>query len=474
MYKKRFAKWGFGKNKRRAARNQDRRTLECSKEAGSGSLCTEYTPSTRQEARPSLGGRLPLLQENIYIILSEIRHWNDHNFSANNWSRASQHKTLLPVRHKQPDRHDSSELYRTFALGSRLFEMGEGALAGRLVRKAFLVLESVLESGEATMMGYMIRTMYHMRDQGQLAVLRLFLRHSQMLSVSRQGGKACSPQGGPLVPIFARLAPLAGDELAEVLERMWRCNIDMLEQHLGSRHLSLYDQLISSFAERWLGERLDACRDVFFSTLTEFAHDVEAAASSSGSDDGSAADADPHPGASIPDIYKLLLKLVQTRPPEEGNAEQFAEQLLESASPDALPSLPSLPISSTAPYADKLTATYTARAELSFPTRAKTAAYARKLLASSCARRRDWHGCLAHKRAVVSLRAAVYGYHNPRVVLEMLSLEDALRRAAASVTAAGCNDDGDRVISDLWLAEAAEVRRLALEGAGKCVGSITD
>ena len=310
------------------------------------------------------------------------------------------------------------------------------------------------------------------------------------------------------MPIFAQLAPLGGTELAEVLERMWKCNIDNLENHLGPRHLSLYDQLISSSSERWLGSRLDASRDVIFSTLTAFAQDVEAAASSSSSssssdvgDDGPGEDssshaADPHPGASTPEIYKLLLKLVQTRPPAEGNAEQFAEQLLVSSSPSAVPS-PSLPSVASSALATSYSYSYSYSStipptsqysypdptgmipppsEPDFPTRAKTAAYARKLLARACARRRDWPGCLAHMRAVVALRAAVYGEHNPRVVLEMLSLEEALRRGATAAAAAGVGvgvggGEAER-LEEQWLAEAAEVRRRALVGAGGWVAGV--
>lgn len=157
-----------------------------------------------------------------------------------------------------PDAFASTEMYRSFGLAATLWTRGQGRLAGKAVRRAFLLAEEALRDpvegvgvgvgGDAMLMWNVVDVVNEMCHWRQGRLLRLFLRHLEAMaacraprhpvravardlllaasSSSRGGVSGCDDNGA--------CDDGGGDELAEVAERAWRCNLDRVRLLFGA------------------------------------------------------------------------------------------------------------------------------------------------------------------------------------------------------------------------------------------------
>ena len=158
MYKKRFAKWGFQKNSR------------CPEKAASpwttGNV--HRRPSIREY---NLVGKLapapqPSHDEHLSsAFLLSVRNWSGgffDNLSYQQWTTTSQ---MPSERIKEAD--------SSLKLVDELLDRGHGALAGRMVRKAFLLIEGILTLEPPVLIWNLLEVMHHM----------VTLRHEQLFQV---------------------------------------------------------------------------------------------------------------------------------------------------------------------------------------------------------------------------------------------------------------------------------------------------
>ncbi|KAF2972770.1 hypothetical protein GQX73_g756 [Xylaria multiplex] len=170
MYKKRIGRWQLHKYRRRKCLN--------SKQAGSrlqGDHTTRrhnVAPIIPRTSAVTLPTHLPDIEidQAAKILLSNMRQ--------------------LTFMHKGPDRGAAefvglapsgilavTQLYVTFSLGSTLFVKGQGKLAGKAVRKAFLMLEDIIKNAHFGLDWLLLDLLYDFVTRGQEALYATLVAH---------------------------------------------------------------------------------------------------------------------------------------------------------------------------------------------------------------------------------------------------------------------------------------------------------
>lgn len=183
-----------------------------------------------------------------YSAFSKVRAWGPRE--------AGLEKFLLSLRREDLDRTvaddlASTEMYRSFGLAAALWGRGQGRLAGKAVRKAFLLVEEAVTSTDTMLMWNVVDVVYEMVHWGQAALLRVFLDYVERMA-------ACKVPDHPIRTVVRCLAAESerGSEadLYEVVERVWRCHLDQLRVMLRAEEdkvKTLIDNV--SLAEAKLG-----------------------------------------------------------------------------------------------------------------------------------------------------------------------------------------------------------------------------
>ena len=170
MYKKRFAKWGFQKNSRRAATPD---TISFMQEK-----CRNHVKVKRKQSDfCNVLGLSPRLNQNDVLSLSfltNVRNWNAAFFES-----ALSDDRYLPLELAWPER--AKETSCTLKLVSDLLARGHGVLAGRLARKAFLLVEDMLTFEGPALIWNLLEIMYHMLILGHEQLFCMLLRHLDAL-----------------------------------------------------------------------------------------------------------------------------------------------------------------------------------------------------------------------------------------------------------------------------------------------------
>ncbi|KAK7429472.1 hypothetical protein QQZ08_004064 [Neonectria magnoliae] len=207
MYKKRFTKWGFVKNRRR--------------DPGQSSRKLDDKPS---QSTAITNINMPPPHHSLAAVVTGIRDWSTAALESGD----------------ERNGHYSTDMYSTFILASELLSHGQGSLAGKAIRKAFVLLESGTEDDSPVVMWNLVDMMYEMAVQEQTKLLQLYVGHFARLSQQRL------PGDHPLVRI-SREMPRHTDsnpaDFMHLLEVARKCNIDMLDQYVLSPHFSRYRTL---------------------------------------------------------------------------------------------------------------------------------------------------------------------------------------------------------------------------------------
>ncbi|KAK4215444.1 hypothetical protein QBC37DRAFT_372075 [Rhypophila decipiens] len=229
MYKKRFAKWGFQKNKKRWA-----------------------------TADPALSVlNLACGDTDVkFMFLSSVRIWSDAFYEE-------PHRHLLPV----APTIEANEINFAFKMIIELLDRGYGELAGRVARKAFLLIEDLLTIDGPALIWNLLDLMHNMvvshlsagtdaAMQQQQHTTRLF----QMLLVHLDGlvgSRFKVPETHPLSTILRLLKRLAAEgkttqkdggethypinpHTATLLEQAWGLNAKLIFDNFDPSLLHVY------------------------------------------------------------------------------------------------------------------------------------------------------------------------------------------------------------------------------------------
>ena len=194
MYKKRFAKWGFRKNPR------------CSQ----GPVVTLVTKGscTRLPRRQyeSVGALIPMPatpqlghdDSLVLSLLTSVREWSLAFFESVIPSAVN-----LTTLAEQQWSENAKETSFALKLVSDLLDRGHGAMAGRMLRKVFLLIEDMLTFEAPLLIWNLLEMMYHIVMLGHEQLFHTLLAHLVAL-VNKRMSKA-----HPLSVILHKIRGLA-------------------------------------------------------------------------------------------------------------------------------------------------------------------------------------------------------------------------------------------------------------------------
>ncbi|KAI1625894.1 hypothetical protein EDD37DRAFT_320814 [Exophiala viscosa] len=279
MYKKRFTKWGFQKNYKRSA------AIACSlkTEDDRGRVASRKASPTGEPGPMPPSPRFGHSDDLALMFLSRVRVWSVAFFESVQFGdelRApQQHELQLstsPLRSS-----DAKEVSFAFKLVMDLLDRGHGDLAGRMARKAFLLIEHIWQLEGPALMWNLLEMMHHMVTLRHAQLFHMLLAHlialadgqmpethpfpamlrglrelvagltrtasatkgSPSLSSSSSGpssstgndAKPCGTTPEPGIPLHT---------LQTLLERAWILNAEILFDHFDPRLILLYCSVI--------------------------------------------------------------------------------------------------------------------------------------------------------------------------------------------------------------------------------------
>ena len=274
MYKKRFAKWGFQKNCGRsdtavstlATKNVRKRLFKRTQRPSGEPYCMPTFLKLGHDDRLRLG------------FLVSVRTWSFAFFESVNScdARLACNQERTPV--EKPWSEKARETSFTLKLVSDLLDRGHGALAGRIARKAFLLIEDLLMLEGPALAWNLLEILYYMvtlhHEQlfqillahlialinGRVAhshPLSTMLHHLQRLVVSLASGAfttgsssfSSSSSSSPSTPVGQNAttkpshSSLFSHAIPPLLKEAWVLNAELLFDHFDPRLFWLYFHL---------------------------------------------------------------------------------------------------------------------------------------------------------------------------------------------------------------------------------------
>ena len=284
MYKKRFTKWGFHKNSKRLTSKLRGPTVF------NGKPCSQQLLDSLP-ARPRLGH-----QESLRVVfLSSVRICSTAFFESVQFD-----DDFMDSLHQPSER--AREFSYALKLVMDLLDHGHGVLAGRTVRKAFLLLEDMMNLEGPALMWNLLEMMHSMLKIHHTRLFQLLLAHLTALandqlpkthplpamlyglrgllssqntlnvspSSSSSGSSPSSSGSSPSSltdisqPNIAIDSSSFADSLLNLIERAWIINAEILFTNFDPRLIQLYSRVhwdscsirppaaIFSTADQWL------------------------------------------------------------------------------------------------------------------------------------------------------------------------------------------------------------------------------
>ncbi|KAK4948599.1 hypothetical protein LTR10_012603 [Elasticomyces elasticus] len=279
MYKKRFTRWGFQKNHKRSAasscasKTQGDRRRVASRKASPTEELGLVPPSPNLSHDDTLSLR----------FLSRVRIWSIAFFESVQFRdefQASQQPKLLQLSADPLRSSKGKEISFAFKLVMDLLHRGNGDLAGRMARKAFLLAEDMWQVEGPALMWNLLEMMHYMVTFRHVQLFHMLLAHLIALAdgqmpethpfptmlrdlwglVASQTRTASTPRGSPSssssfwspssagnvsTPCGNTSVPgLLLDTLPSLLERAWILNAKTLFDHFDPRLILLYCDVI--------------------------------------------------------------------------------------------------------------------------------------------------------------------------------------------------------------------------------------
>jgi hypothetical protein len=363
MYKKRFAKWGLHKNTRRLAA-----PMSTSTRKGESKTVAERQPrpSEEQSSVPPCPG-ISHHEGLMLMFLSSVRICSVAFFESVQGPGGLLESLQQRSQADQPWPEHTQEISFAFKLVIDLLDRGHGKLAGRMARKAFLMIEDMLTIEGPALMWNLLEMMYCMLTLCHTQLFRMLLAHLNALVRPRfprthpLTSMLRSLQG--LVASFQRVAsipdgavptlspsssssspsPSTNDDrgtntdvwllsraLSASLERAWKLNAEILFDHFDARLFLLYCRVhwdscsigppaaILVAVDHWFSN-IEAQQ--IFSAITE-TYRSEATARTTHIEEGTVLQhlLTPRIDASLPQDYEMLRSSSITALREQGEA----------------------------------------------------------------------------------------------------------------------------------------------------------
>ncbi len=252
MYKKRFAKWGFYKNVRRTrpgftGGHRPAERYSTVSTVSVKSQCTAKNLDTLPFA-PSLS----VSEAAALVFLTNIQTWSSTFYELTDlvdhaWpiDPKAPPPPLVLYSAKMVKEYDPERLSFSFRVVVELLERGEGVLAGRLARKAFLQTEAMLQVEGPLFIWNILEILYYMALRGQTKLFEMLLRY--LIGLAR----SYYPDTHPVIQVLQSLRTLRQAWLEEskplqvaTLEQGWELNANVLFSKFDSRFLFLYYRLV--------------------------------------------------------------------------------------------------------------------------------------------------------------------------------------------------------------------------------------
>ncbi|KAK3046156.1 hypothetical protein LTR09_012340 [Extremus antarcticus] len=270
MYKKRFAKWGFQKNSRRPDKDAS--------VSAANDACRRLAKRERNsvEEPKSIPATLELGHDEALIrgFVASVQKWSVAFFERGSPDGGDFPCTQQRAPLDQTWSEKAKETSFTFKLVSDLLERGHGGLAGRMVRKAFLLVEDILSLEGPVLVWTLLEIMHHMLTLGHEQLFQILLAHLIGLVHGRMSrthplsvmlhtlqGLVASLTNGPLCSGSCPLAPsssartggnstktssqplLFSPLVSPLLEEAWILNAEIVFGHFDPEFSQLYFQL---------------------------------------------------------------------------------------------------------------------------------------------------------------------------------------------------------------------------------------
>ncbi|KAJ9616612.1 hypothetical protein H2200_000331 [Cladophialophora chaetospira] len=272
MYKKRFAKWGFQKNTKRCTAVASTRTTQkqCWKVAKERSR--DFRQLHLLPASLGFGTHETL----IFMFMTNVRTYSTAYFES---VQVSNRLMLTPRQQSNQMRLEvTEEVSFTFKLVIELLNRGQGELAGRMARKAFLLVEGILDLDGPVLVWNLIELLHQMVKLGHMQLFQMLLKHlidlvhgksrthplpailhglrdfvMSLLNVTLIPGISAttSPSSTPSqssmadseeFPTSTGASPLS-QGIASLLEQAWTLNAEILFNSFDDRFFQLYFRL---------------------------------------------------------------------------------------------------------------------------------------------------------------------------------------------------------------------------------------
>lgn len=259
MYKKRFAKWGFQKN----AKRQKKAAERVNKAGGDADADTSMRVYYSVSKAPSLGPQDTL----TLLLLTSVKTWSVSFFESPSLSPSSASPSAslalspppsppsssafsLPELVVRPRPAKAKETSFAFKLVIDLLERGRGDLAGRMARKAFLLMEDMLHTLDAPALVWnLLEMMHHMVTLQQVPLFQMLLAHV----IALVGSQPHLAGGHPLLALLHSLRGVVAsasasassdggdsDTLRNLLAQAWTLNAEILFANFHPNLFHLY------------------------------------------------------------------------------------------------------------------------------------------------------------------------------------------------------------------------------------------
>ena len=262
MYKKRLAKWGLQKN--------SKRSVASGRSASTKDQCRSITNS--HAGTPATTITIPTPPESSYrdvqmlMLLTSVRTWSVAFFETAMDIENPIHLSTWQLLHS-----NNKSINFTFKLVADLLDRGQGKLAGRMARKAFMMLEDMLTLDPPAFVWNLFEMMYYMVTLRHAQLFRMLLVHVTALVDTKM------PEKHPLSTMLRGLSGLVGNlasetsnsaasspssstssdgtttefdpwrlsqALAPLLERTWNLNAEILFEHFDPRLFHIYCRML--------------------------------------------------------------------------------------------------------------------------------------------------------------------------------------------------------------------------------------
>ena len=244
MYKKRFAKWGFTKNRQTTSTEFTTRDVSSRPEDDTHEIGPDKLPfrlyHKYHNEKLAVGLSMGLTDTAMIAALVGIRDWSAAILISNEQRRTSSSQKNSIAR---PQNGDSTTMYRTFILASDLLSLGQGHLAGKAIRKLFIMLEETVDDVSPLLMWNLLDLLYEIAGQGQMQLFSLFLAHLVALSQKRL------PDRHPVLQTSRHLLSIGRSclsaECTHHLDAARQYNFRIMDEYIESREFLRYRQTFS-------------------------------------------------------------------------------------------------------------------------------------------------------------------------------------------------------------------------------------